>query len=74
VVLFGSDYWSGLIDWLRRKPLEEHQISPPDMDIFTLTDDVDEAAETILARHQARIDAERSQQATEHALKKAAAE
>jgi uncharacterized protein (TIGR00730 family) len=73
VVLFGVDYWSGLIDWLRRRPLEEHKISPPDMDIFTLTDDIDEAAETILARHKARIEAERSQQATEHAIKQAAA-
>jgi uncharacterized protein (TIGR00730 family) len=71
VVLFGVDYWKGLIDWLRARPLGEGKISPEDLDLFTLTDDVDEAAETILARHRAHLEALQSQAATERALKRA---
>lgn len=39
VVLFGSDYWSGLVGWLRDRVLAEGKISPPEMEIFTVTDD-----------------------------------
>jgi uncharacterized protein (TIGR00730 family) len=39
VILFGSDYWSGLVDWIKARLLEGKLISPGDMDIFTLTDD-----------------------------------
>lgn len=73
VVLFGTEYWQGLIDWTEQQPLDEGNIAPADLDLFTLTDDIDEAAATILRRHQARLDAERSQRATEDALKKAQA-
>jgi len=46
VVLVGSDYWAGLIDWIRKNMLEEGRISPEDMDLFTVADDV----ETIVER------------------------
>ena len=39
VVLFGSQYWSGLVGWLRETVLAEGKISPPELEIFTLTDD-----------------------------------
>ena len=39
VVLFGSDYWSGLVDWLRSRVLAEHKISPEDLDILLVCDD-----------------------------------
>ena len=42
VVLFGSDYWGGLVDWLREHTLARGYISEKDMDMLTLTDDVDE--------------------------------
>ncbi len=71
VVLFGRDYWKDLVEWIRRRPLAQGKVAAPDLDIFTLTDDVDEAAETILARHEAHLEAMRSQAATEHALKAA---
>jgi uncharacterized protein (TIGR00730 family) len=74
VVLFGVDYWSGLVEWLQRRPLTERKISPPDMNLFTLTDSVEEAAETIMERHRAHVEAQKSVAATEHALKEAAAE
>ncbi|MEY1661768.1 TIGR00730 family Rossman fold protein [Isoalcanivorax beigongshangi] len=43
IVLFGSDYWSGLIDWLRDRMLAEGCISPGDLDLMQVTDSVDEA-------------------------------
>ena len=73
VVLFGRDYWQGLLDWIEQQPLDEGKIAPADLDLFTLTDDIDEAAATILKRHEARLEALRSQAQTEQALKKAEA-
>lgn len=44
IVLIGSDYWGPAVDWLRSTLLEEYAaISPEDMDLFVLTDDLDEA-------------------------------
>ncbi|MGN6782543.1 MAG: TIGR00730 family Rossman fold protein [Marmoricola sp.] len=42
VVLIGRDYWSGLLDWLRDSVLAHGNISPTDLDLVHLTDDVDE--------------------------------
>lgn len=39
VVLFGSDYWSGLLAWLRERLLGEGKVGPNDLDIFTVSDD-----------------------------------
>ena len=39
VVLVGSDYWSGLVDWFRERMLAEGNISPDDLDLFKVTDD-----------------------------------
>jgi uncharacterized protein (TIGR00730 family) len=39
IVLVGSDYWSGLVDWIRERLLEGGKISPDDMDLFTVCDD-----------------------------------
>jgi uncharacterized protein (TIGR00730 family) len=43
VVLVGSSYWKGLLDWLRDTVLAEGKISAEDLDLVTLTDDLDEA-------------------------------
>ncbi len=48
VVLFGSRYWEGLIDWLKESALGEGCISKEDMALFHLTDDVEEAAGIII--------------------------
>ena len=37
------DYWAGLLDWLRDTVLADGKISPADLDMLALTDDVDEA-------------------------------
>jgi len=56
VVLFGTAYWAGLVRWLRSTPLTEGKISHDDLKLFTVTDDVDEAVEVILAHHQLHLD------------------
>jgi hypothetical protein len=55
VVLFGKVYWSGLIDWMKETALEGGKISPEDLTIFTITDDVDEAVSVILAHHEMHL-------------------
>jgi len=43
LVLFGSDYWTGLLDWLGKTMAGRGYINLDDMNLITLTDDVDEA-------------------------------
>jgi uncharacterized protein (TIGR00730 family) len=49
VVLFGSDYWSGLVGWLRDRVLAEGKISPPELEIFTVTDDPEQVVPLLKA-------------------------
>lgn len=48
IVLVGTKYWGGLVDWLKNVVAEEHAISPKDLDLFSVTDDPDEAVDIIL--------------------------
>jgi len=43
VVLVGSDYWSGLLAWLRDTVLADGKINQEDLDMLVVTDDIDEA-------------------------------
>ena len=43
VVLIGTEYWSGLLDWLRGTVLAEGKIARGDFDMLAVTDDVEEA-------------------------------
>lgn len=48
VVCFGAEYWSGLIDWIRRVMRDDFAtINPEDVSLFHLTDSVDEAVEIV---------------------------
>jgi uncharacterized protein (TIGR00730 family) len=49
VVLVGSDYWRGLVDWIGEKLLAEEKISPGDERLFTLTDDPFEVRDLLSA-------------------------
>jgi uncharacterized protein (TIGR00730 family) len=42
VILFGSEYWGGLVEWIRARLLENQMISPYDLDILKVTDDPQE--------------------------------
>ena len=60
IVLFGRDYWQGLEGWLRDTVLAEHCIDAGDMQLFHITDSVDDAFDLIYgdfsAQNQARED------------------
>lgn len=54
VVLFDSDYWGELLDWIRGELLADRMISPEDLDLLYVTDDVDEAVAHVLACYERR--------------------
>lgn len=41
IILIGTEFWSGLIEWLEQGPLANHLIAAQDIKLFTLTDDLD---------------------------------
>lgn len=47
IVLFGSEYWSGLVQWLQDKLVTLELIKPEDLDLFCVTDDIDEVVEVM---------------------------
>jgi uncharacterized protein (TIGR00730 family) len=71
VVLMGTWYWQGLLDWMRDAMAAEGKIGPEDLDLLCVTDEVDEAVEHILAADAHNGDRQRAQAA---ALRRATAE
>jgi len=49
IVLFGSDYWGGLLDWVRSAMISEGKASEADLGLLSLTDSPAEARDLILA-------------------------
>jgi len=56
VILFGSDYWQGLLDWLRNRMVAEGKIAPEDMDLMYVTDSPEEAVNVVLKYYQAQLE------------------
>lgn len=52
LVLFGSDFWSGLMDWLKSKLIEYGTISPGDLNLITVTDDPQKVLEIMVAHRE----------------------
>jgi len=52
VVLIGTEYWSGLLAWLRDVALADGKITQSDLDMLVLTDDVDEAVAMMVAARE----------------------
>ena len=47
IILVGTSYWNGCIDWIRNTMLTEGNISPEDMDLFTIVDTADEVVKIV---------------------------
>lgn len=47
VILYDTDYWRGLLDWMRERAMASGRISPQDMQIFTMTDDIQEIVDIV---------------------------
>ncbi|MHA2788653.1 LOG family protein [Corynebacterium sp. S7] len=56
IVLMGTEFWSGLIDWISSQLKARGLISPKDMDLFLVTDSVDEAVAHIIDAHKVMSD------------------
>jgi uncharacterized protein (TIGR00730 family) len=76
VVLYGKEYWDGMMQWIREKPLYEEKISPEDLDLLIITSDIEEACAAIVKYHRSREQQRReaaSRKATREAIKEAEA-
>jgi len=47
VVLFGSEFWGGLIDWIVSSPIKVGTLSKKDLSLFSMTDDTNEVVRII---------------------------
>jgi uncharacterized protein (TIGR00730 family) len=54
VVLYGTDYWGELIDWIKGELLADGMISPSDLDLLFVTDDLDEVVERVRHAYERR--------------------
>jgi uncharacterized protein (TIGR00730 family) len=54
VILFGTEYWSGLLAWIRTTMAQTGTINATDLDLITVTDDIGEAMAVIQAADAAR--------------------
>lgn len=53
IVLVGSDFWAGLVDWINDKLLGSGNISPQDMSMFRVLDDADDVVSYLTETIQA---------------------
>jgi uncharacterized protein (TIGR00730 family) len=63
VILFGTQYWGGLIDWIRSTVLPNGKINEADIGLLRVTDDVDEAVAVIVEAERTRSEQRAAEQA-----------
>ncbi|GAA1781616.1 TIGR00730 family Rossman fold protein [Actinomadura chokoriensis] len=71
IVLVGTEFWGGLLDWVKTSMLPSGKISPQDIDLIHLTDDPEEVVQIIVEGHtraeqeiiEARAQAEQAREA-----------
>ena len=54
VILFGSEYWSGLAEWLTATVAKERKISPADLKLFHVTDDPAEVLQIVRSARETK--------------------
>ncbi|MEV8630191.1 TIGR00730 family Rossman fold protein [Streptosporangium sp. NPDC051023] len=62
VVLLGTEFWGGLVDWIKTTLVDSGKISPADLDLVQVTDDVDEAVRIIVEADRNRVNRLRTEQ------------
>lgn len=65
LILFGTEYWGGLLDWMKNTMLEEKTISKEDFSFIKLTDDPEEVIE-IMKQHRNWKDKMRREEPRQH--------
>ncbi|MBF6131781.1 TIGR00730 family Rossman fold protein [Nocardia otitidiscaviarum] len=58
IILFGTRYWSGLVDWLRDSLLGSAKISPGDLGLLHVTDSVEDVVNIVTQAAEARAELE----------------
>jgi len=58
VILYGVDYWQGLLDWIRATMLPGGKVGETDLDLITVTDDIAEIVRQIVDADAKRTTAE----------------
>ena len=54
IVLFDTEHWSEMLGWVRDELLRDRFISPGDVDLLSVTDDVEEAVELVVSCYERR--------------------
>ncbi|MBT8440363.1 MAG: TIGR00730 family Rossman fold protein [Gammaproteobacteria bacterium] len=54
IILMGSDFWKGLIDWFKDSMISEGTISPDDMDLVQIIDEPKAVVDAIFAHYETR--------------------
>ena len=54
IVLFDTEHWSEMLDWVRDELLRDRFISPGDVDLLSVTDDVEEVVELVIDCYERR--------------------
>jgi uncharacterized protein (TIGR00730 family) len=71
IVLYGTDYWEGMMEWIRERPLYEEKISASDLDLLTITSDIDEACSAMTRHREQQAKEAASREATKTAVREA---
>ena len=56
IVLLGTEFWGGLVDWIREQLLGRGLISDGDDQLFLVTDSIEEAVDYIVKAHSTMTD------------------
>lgn len=54
IILVGSDFWKGLVDWFRDRLVEEKMINPEDMDLLQIIDEPEQIVEAIFKHYESQ--------------------
>lgn len=72
LILFGSAYWGGLLDWMRNTMLPEGKIAEADLDLLVVSDSPEEVRDLITRSYQEQrwrvAEEERARETTRHVL------
>ena len=63
IILFGTDYWRRLTEWLLDPVAQERKIEPSDTKLFRVTDDVEEAVRILIESARKEAEEEAAEQA-----------
>jgi uncharacterized protein (TIGR00730 family) len=55
VVLFDSDYWQEMLDWIRQEMLADGFVSPDDVELLFVTDDPQQAVDMVVDCYERRL-------------------